>query len=225
MDQTIEVCAVKLYHPSGNICILTVYRAPSGNFIHFLNILEAIFNRIHMRIKNIILYGDINVNYLDDMANNKIRLASLLASYHLTSIVDFPTRVSNTSATLIDNIFINRNTNKTFSITPLPNGLSDHDAQLLTLSRAPFLNFSSSSVTRRLINDNTIIEFKNNLSTEYWADIFNINDDINTMFNNFINTYLRIFNNSFPCKKFILSHRNQPWLTTGIKVSRFRKRE
>jgi hypothetical protein len=157
--------------------------------------------------------------------NTTILIASLLASYHLTSTVDFPTRVSNTLATAIDNIFINRNINKTFSIIPLPNGLSDHDAQLLTLSRAHFLNFSSSSVTRQLINDHTITEFKNNLSTEYWADIFNIDDDINTMFNNFLNTYLRIFNNSFPCKKFILSHTNQPWLTTGIKVSCFRKRE
>jgi hypothetical protein len=110
MDQTTEVCAMKLYHPSDNICILTVYRAPAGNFIHFLNTLEAIINRIYTKSKNIILCGDININYLDDTGNNKIRLVSLLASYHLTSIADFPTRVSNTSATEIDNVFINRNT-------------------------------------------------------------------------------------------------------------------
>jgi hypothetical protein len=62
MDQTIEACAIKLYHPSSNICILTVYRAPSGNFIHFLNTLEAILNRIYTKTKNIILYGDTNNN-------------------------------------------------------------------------------------------------------------------------------------------------------------------
>jgi endonuclease/exonuclease/phosphatase family metal-dependent hydrolase len=129
---------MKLYNPSDNICILTVYRAPMVNVIHFLNILEAICNRIHIKSKNVILCGDINMNYLDDMDNNKIRMVSLLASYHLTSIVDFPTRVSNTSATANDNIFINRNVNKTFSIFPLHNGLSDHDAKLLTLGKTPF---------------------------------------------------------------------------------------
>jgi hypothetical protein len=61
------------------------------------------------------------------MDNNKIRLVSLLA-YHLTSIVDFPTTASNALATATDNVFTNRNINKTFSIFPLHNGLSDHDA-------------------------------------------------------------------------------------------------
>jgi hypothetical protein len=40
-----------------------------------------------------------------------------------------------------------------------------------------------------------------NLSYESWTDIFNINDDVNLMFNSFINTYLRIFNQRFHYKK------------------------
>jgi hypothetical protein len=123
IEQIIEVCAIKLYHPNDNICILTIYRAPSGNYIHFLNVLEAILNRIYTKSKNLILCRDININYLDHMGNNKIKLETLLASYHLTSIVHFPTRVSNTSATAIDSIFINRNIYRTFTIIPLPNGL------------------------------------------------------------------------------------------------------
>jgi hypothetical protein len=80
---------------------------------------------------------------------------------------------------------------------------------------------SSSFVTRRLINEHTTIKFKNNLGYECWAHVFNIN----VMFNNFLNTFLRIFNNSFPYNKFILTHTKQPWLTIGIKVSCIHKRE
>jgi hypothetical protein len=58
------------------------------------------------------------------------------------------------------------------------------------------------------------MEFKKNLSYEYWA-VFNINDDLNVMFNNFLNSYIRIFNNSFPYKKSVSIHTSQPWLTTG----------
>jgi hypothetical protein len=35
IDQIIDVCAIKLYHSTDNICILTVYRVPTGNFLHF----------------------------------------------------------------------------------------------------------------------------------------------------------------------------------------------
>jgi hypothetical protein len=43
INQVIEVCAVKLYYCTNNICILTIYRAPTGTFSHFLKSLEAIY--------------------------------------------------------------------------------------------------------------------------------------------------------------------------------------
>jgi hypothetical protein len=42
------------------------------------------------------------INYLDDMGYNGLKLDSLLASYHLDNLVDFPTRVTCTSATAIE---------------------------------------------------------------------------------------------------------------------------
>jgi hypothetical protein len=56
----------------------------------------------------------------------------LLGTYNLVGTVYFPTRTTNNSATLIDNIFIDNRRN--YSIKPCINGLSDHDAQLITLS-------------------------------------------------------------------------------------------
>jgi hypothetical protein len=41
IDQTIEICAVKLFTAGHNICIIAVYRAPSGNFSQFLNSLDT----------------------------------------------------------------------------------------------------------------------------------------------------------------------------------------
>jgi len=54
----------------------------------------------------IILCGDFNINYLND-GSRKDLLDSLLASCNLFSTVNFPTRISNNSCTLVDNIFIN----------------------------------------------------------------------------------------------------------------------
>jgi len=49
----------------------------------------------------------------------------------------------------------------------------------------------------------TISEFKLNLNYESWEVIFNEND-VDGLFNCFLNTYLRIFYHSFPLKIFIM---------------------
>jgi hypothetical protein len=81
-DQDLEVCAVKLHISSFVLCILCVYRPPTGNFSHFLSSLEPILNQLCTNSLNIIICGDININYIDN-TNNKLQLDSLLASYDL----------------------------------------------------------------------------------------------------------------------------------------------
>jgi hypothetical protein len=39
------------------------------------------------------------------------------------------------------------------------------------------------------------------------------------IFNKFLHTYLRIFNASFPVKKFLVKSDTKPWLITGIRTS------
>jgi hypothetical protein len=52
----------------------------------------------------------------------------------------------------------------------------------------------------RKIDDNSINQFKFLLSYENWEEVFS-DKNVNTIFNNFLNTYLRIFYTSFPLKK------------------------
>jgi hypothetical protein len=46
-ERDIEAGTVKIFANSVNICILSVYRAPSSNFAHFLDKLEVILNLLH----------------------------------------------------------------------------------------------------------------------------------------------------------------------------------
>jgi len=62
-EQDLEAYATELHIQSYKICIVTVYRSPSGDFIYFLNTLEKILNRIYNNSMDIILCGDFNVNY------------------------------------------------------------------------------------------------------------------------------------------------------------------
>jgi len=80
-----------------------------------------------------IILGDININYLNESKNKNLP-DNLLLSHNLTSIINFPTRVQNTSATAIDNIFINVFQFESYPVTTIINGVSNHDAQLLIIS-------------------------------------------------------------------------------------------
>jgi hypothetical protein len=64
-EQTTEVCAVKLNINLLNICILAIYRAPGGNFTKFLKELDPILRVLHSPNTELLIYGDININYLD----------------------------------------------------------------------------------------------------------------------------------------------------------------
>ena len=50
---------------------------------------------------------DFNVNYLVNKLKEKILLDSMLSSYNLFSIVNFPARIQNNHISSIDNIFLN----------------------------------------------------------------------------------------------------------------------
>jgi hypothetical protein len=75
---------------------------------------------------------------------------------------------------------------------PFVNGLSDHDAQILTLKNINKQNQIHYTHTIRKMNKYSTTEFMTNLSYESWDNIF-VDDDVDTIFDNFLNTYLRIF--------------------------------
>jgi hypothetical protein len=132
IDQIIEICAVKLLSVRRNICIVALYRAPSGNFVQFLNLLDTVLNTIYCPSVEFIICGDINIDYLKDSSRKK-KLNTLLLSFYLFSIIDFPTRSQNKSTSLIDNIFIDYTQSGKYLVYPSISGLSEHDAQLLII--------------------------------------------------------------------------------------------
>jgi len=44
-------------------------------------------------------------------------------------------------------------------------------------------------------------------------------DDVNKMFNSFLDSYLKIFYSSFPLKRIHVNKRNKNWITLGILMS------
>jgi hypothetical protein len=138
--------------------------------------------------------------------------------------VCFPTRILNGSVSAIDNIFVDFSRKGNYTISPLVNDLSDHDGQLIHRNNINLQTSSSSVQLIRKFSTSSMNEFVIQLSYETWNDVFT-DQDIDTIFSSFLNTYLRIFYSNFP-KKLIKNETNcNPWTTRGIRVSCQHKRD
>jgi hypothetical protein len=93
--------------------------------------LETLLNCISINSKELINCGDFNVKFLENTTHKQL-LNSLLATYGLYSTIQFPTRITNSSASTIDHFFINTVKFNDFT-HPLINGVSDDDAQIIVL--------------------------------------------------------------------------------------------
>jgi hypothetical protein len=195
--QDLEICAIQLAIKSANLIILSMYRAASGDINEFLKRLDAILKYLYSPISEFIICGDINVNCLKEN-NHKQQINSLLKSYTLSHTVNFATRVQNSSSTAIDNIFIDSARLSSSSTSPIVSGLSDHNAQFLTISNiAEEVNLAPSKWRTRIINGETTAQFQCLLENETWEPVFE-NRDSNYKFNSFLFMFLKIFEASFP---------------------------
>jgi len=69
---------------------------------------------------------------------------------------------------MIDNIFINKFKNESYAVYSLINSLSDHDAQVLSLSNTILPNNRNEFYAYRKISKHLLNEFQTSLSCEAW---------------------------------------------------------
>jgi hypothetical protein len=102
--------------------------------------------------------------------------------------------------------------------------MSDHDAQIIVLHDIIIPNDNNYFYYTRKFNKLLVFDFNFKLTYESWDKVFSY-DDANLSFNNFLNTYLRIFYSSFPIKKIHYTLHTKAWLTQEIKISGINKRK
>jgi hypothetical protein len=94
----------------------------------------------------------------------------------MSHIVNFATRTHNVSCTAIDNIFVDNTKLSKSSTSPIVNGLSDHDAQSLTINNtAVTTNITPSKQrTRKIIMNNHAVSASTKSGT--WESVYRNND-------------------------------------------------
>jgi hypothetical protein len=82
------------------------------------------------------LLGDLNCNMLESSSHVTKRLTSLMEMYQLSQIITKPTRLTQTTASLLDVCGITSNSENVVSADVVPLGISDHNLICSKESRA-----------------------------------------------------------------------------------------
>ena len=116
---------VKYQNLNRKIIIGCIYRPPSYSSKNFFDCMPFALDKLEQENKFIVLAGDFNFNTLNLNENDSLSFSNLLSSYGFIPTISVPMRVSQSSSTLLDNIYIN-NTNLFISSGVIIEDLSDH---------------------------------------------------------------------------------------------------
>ena len=222
----IESLFIYLEFRGKKIIIANIYRPPNSNndlFIDKLNELIQFCN--NKPADEFILCGDFNYNLIDSEDRNVMNFHNTLNSFSLIPLISKPTRITENSATLIDNICIKNPID--FKTGILSIDLSDHLP--IFLIKENFFQVSEPSKCRtiryRIINEETLKQFFNRVSEFNFDDIYN-NDDCAVSLSMFDEVLHEIYNECCPIKSKTISPKRlkKPWISNKI-ISYIKKRQ
>ena len=102
---------------SKNIIVGTIYRPPNNEIDLFLHDIDDGLHKILQENKNVYLMGDYNIDLLTTTQHNNLRFINILQSNAFYPHINKPTRIYNTSQTLIKIIY------SLMCISIVPNGI------------------------------------------------------------------------------------------------------
>ena len=214
----------KVFNKSRNLIVGVVYRPPDTDIRKFNEVLDKCLGIIRAEKKLSYLMGDYNVNIMNFEQHIPTQeFVDLLSSHGHLPYITKPTRVTQRSATLIDNIFSNDTDSVEYTHSGiLYTDISDH-FPIFYIDYSCSIENVDSVVHRRVYSDENIAAFKTKLSEKNWNDVLSC-DDVETAYSLFMKDFIDLYNESFPLKAFKKGYKTRKaWLSDGMKRSIKRK--
>ena len=185
LDDCFEAVWIQIKNSRGkNSLCGCIYRHPNTDATNLVQYLEATFSLIDKKKYNIFITGDFSIDLLqyESHSNTKDFLNTMISNSFLPYILQ-PTRVTDHSSTVIDNIFSNITDfiSSSGNITSL---VADHFDQFLIIKKC-HVSYKSRSY---LVNDYSNFgkeKFIRDYSLINWSSLSDSNKSVNEHFNYF----------------------------------------
>ena len=217
-----ESCFVEIERKNAkNIIVGVLYRAHTS-VDNFTSDIDIVLNKIGIENKMTYIMGDFNIDLLKDDTHRPIHdYLDLIYSHSMIPTIYKPTRITENTATIIDNILTNCDNVVKSAI--LVTDITDHLPTILmsNLSLDKKACSTNKSFYKRVHSDDNISRFKNQLSKVKWEEVLentNVDDDYDTFLKHFQN----IYDECIPLKKCTNKPKRDPrspWITKGLLKS------
>ena len=214
---TIEAICIEVKKPKAKaFAILASYRPPGSQDSHFFQTIETAIAKLDSEDKEVIIIGDLNCNFLAARPDrNTENLKSIIEVYQMKQLISEPTRLTESSQTLIDVILTNK-PNRIVSSGVLHVSISDHSL-IYTVRKisVPTQNnhkYQSMRSFKKFNSDS----FRNDLKNQSWNTLLMINDP-NEMWKAWKEMFLPVADKHAPLKLKRIKNKPSPWITTKVK--------
>lgn len=213
VERTIEIACIELEH----LIVLSVYRPPNSSFDIFEKTMDVALSKIKCN-KNVTVCGDFNVDLLVGSGNSS-KLKSLFMCYNLGNLFLEPTRITETSATCIDNIYSNQRPKTKSIISKLD---TDHLGQLAVFYTDDLVKTVKGDAQYVPLNEGRLERYRNNVITKLPNIVYY--EDANLLYNSLFYLVKNEHDNVFTTKAIKKNHKMlfSDWATVGIYKSRQR---
>ena len=187
-----EIISVEIsVEKAKNITVSCLYRTPGSSLDKFNDSFEVLLSKISVN-KKLYLCGDFNIDLLKwESHSGTQQFVDNLYKLGIFPLITKPSRISETSTTLIDNIFTN-DLELNYSCGLLINDISDQLPIFLFANGIIKRKFCKEFKTIRRINQDNIELLKSKLAIQDWNNVYSCNN-VNLMYENFLEIFCNLY--------------------------------
>ena len=215
-----EQCYIEIKNDTEKVIIGTMYRPPSTNISEFINTFDTQIGKINNKGYECIIGLDHNLDLLKQSVHSKTQeFLECILDHNLLPTITKPTRISKTSATLIDNILISKKLQPNYESLIIVDDLSDHLPCLVKLK-----NFKPTGtkifILKRVINNKAVKNISEDLSKIDW-NMKMKDKPASDSFHAFHSELSITLNKHAPEKLVRIKEKRvkNPWMSKGLKNS------
>ena len=214
----IENIVIKIRTTKGPLILSNIYKHNSVRLTSFKTLFKKHIKSMPIG-SSLLIAGDFNIDLMKVQHDlNTANYLNKITALNCSQIIHAPTRITNTSRTLIDHIYIRHKHPIRILRGTFLNQISDHLMTFIIVN----VNMPGSVKERpdaRIFSERNIIKFKNSLTNI--ENVISSNElDSNAKWDLFLNLIQKRFDESFPLKKLSKTKcKDKYWITNSIKKS------
>ena len=221
VDATFEHCIVEIKLKERKLLVGSLYRVPNTNQLGFLKNYKELIRKLKSTNSEVILGMDHNLDFLKShLHENTQSFINYNLDNDLFPVITRPTRITHSTAMLIDNIFLESRLTGQMTSKILINDISDHLPCVTIVGNLLPSKAFKRTITSRDIRPKNLESLRADLTAS--IPTLNPNLDVNTQFLDFHILLQSKIENHCPINTRTISKRNfrnEPWLTNGLLIS------